>query len=110
MICGVGCDIVKIERLKQNQDQLAQRILSAREHVMYSSFTGVRQLQFLAGRYAAKEAIFKAHNEFKTISNIEILQINGKPECVIDGYTIHVSISHEDEYAIAYATCIKRGD
>lgn len=109
MITGIGCDIVKIERLKQNHAKIALRILSVSELELYQSFNGERQLQFLAGRFAAKEAIFKAHNDFEVMSNIEILEKNGKPYCETETHIIHVSISHEAAYAIAYATCVKKG-
>lgn len=109
MIHGIGCDIVEIHRLQNKQEAVAKKILTTKEHVVYLSLKGHRQLEFLAGRFAAKEAIFKAlSSQSITISQIEVVNdANGKPTCCIQGYTIHVSIAHEKEYAIAYAVCEK---
>ncbi len=105
MIAGIGCDIVEISRLEQNQEALAEKILSAKELELYNTLKNKqRKQEFLAGRFAAKEAIYKACNEMKLITNIEILNDeNGKPVCSVDGYTIHISIAHEQDVAIAYA-------
>lgn len=112
MIHGIGCDIVQISRLQNKQESLANRILSEREKKLYTSLTGRRQIEYLAGRFAGKEAIFKALQDKQlTISNIEILQDeNGCPTCVYEGYQIHISISHEKEYAIAYSLCERKMD
>lgn len=105
MIVGIGCDIVAVDRFIKNQEQLAKRILSEREYEIYDSFSKDRQVAFLAGRFAAKEAIYKACNELKMIGNIEVLQVDNKPVCNVHGYKIHITISHEKAYAIAYAIC-----
>ncbi len=42
----------------------------------------------------------------KLVKDIEILNDeNGKPYCTLEGYKIHISISHETEYSCAYALC-----
>lgn len=108
MIIGVGCDIVEIKRLQHNQEALAKRILSEKEYECYSSYKEERQLEYLAGRFAVKEAIVKAMDKEMLLSMIEVLNNDmGKPVCKIDGYTIHVSIAHEKEYATAYVICEK---
>lgn len=111
MIHGIGCDIVQINRLKEKQNEFANKILTKCERELYDTYTQKRQLEFLAGRFAAKEAIFKAmHNPSLTLSMIEILHDElGCPICNIEGYQIHISISHEKEYAIAYAICEMQG-
>ncbi|MDH6365878.1 MULTISPECIES: holo-ACP synthase [Breznakia] len=105
MIKGIGCDIVEISRIEQNQAAFAAKILTASEITLYETLKNKqRKLEFLAGRFAAKEAIYKACNEMKLITNIEILNDeNGKPVCLVDGYVIHISIAHEQAFAIAYA-------
>lgn len=107
MIVGVGCDIVEIKRMQiflENKKKLV--FLSQREKELCKNYPLERKAEWLAGRFAAKEAIFKAiHTQFQcTIFDFEILaNEDGSPVCHIDGYTIHISISHEKEYAIAYA-------
>lgn len=108
MIIGIGTDIVEIKRLKEKKDVLSKRILSEKEYAQYVTYEGVRQEEYLAGRFAAKEAVFKAIDKDLVISQIEILNDEkGKPICHIDGYTIHVSIAHEKEYATSYVICEK---
>lgn len=106
MIVGIGCDIVEIKRVQRHQEGLAKKLLSEREYAIYRTLGEKRQLTFLAGRFAAKEAIFKACNETLVLSSIEVLNDEqGKPICEIEKYQVHISIAHEDAYAIAYAIC-----
>jgi holo-[acyl-carrier protein] synthase len=103
MIIGIGCDIVEIARLKET---LLIKILSVPEIALYESFGSERRRQeFLAGRFAAKEAIVKAVG---TIPFSEIIIINdasGKPHVScgqLKDLKINLSIAHEKAYAIAY--------
>jgi holo-[acyl-carrier protein] synthase len=93
----IGCDIVKISRFKNNLIKLADNILSVREMEEFDLTSN--KIQYLAGRWAAKEAIFKATGHKRmTILN----KSNGAPY-VLDNPDIQISISHEKEYAIAFA-------
>lgn len=107
MIIGVGCDITEIARIrKAMQKKGFLAILSEKEKTLFHQYQGRRQEEWLAGRFAAKEAIFKAvHSHISCVlSDIEVLcDESGAPTCSMDGVDVHVSISHEKEYAIAYA-------
>lgn len=104
MITGIGCDIVAIDRFKDKPKQLAERILTIQEQVLYATLSEGRKPEWLAGRFAAKEAIVKAIDHKLPITQIAVLSTDdGKPICEIAGYSILVSISHEHDYAIAYA-------
>ncbi len=105
MIVGIGCDIVEMKRIENQRDTFIHRVLTKNEYAVCEGFEKGRKTAFLAGRFAAKEAIFKAIlNCNLTISEIEILNDKeGQPYCNIEGYKIHISISHEQNYAIAYA-------
>ena len=107
MIIGIGCDICQISRSKDNYEKLAKRLLTENEYAIYSDFTSEkRKIEFLAGRFSAKEAVVKALDVPKLVKDIEILNDeNGKPYCTLEGYKIHISISHETEYSCAYALC-----
>jgi holo-[acyl-carrier protein] synthase len=60
--------------------------------------------QFLAGRWAAKEAIYKALPNFTgEFKDINIQYVNNKPTYETEKYNIFLSISHESKYAVAYA-------
>lgn len=108
MIVGIGCDIVQISRLQAHPNVLAKRILTMREYQKYEAYQEQRRLEYLAGRFAAKEAVVKAIDQKMLLSEIEILNDDmGKLVCEIQGYCIHISIAHEIEYAIAYVICEK---
>lgn len=100
MILGVGTDIVQNSRVKSH---IARRILTNTEYEQYQSKHIDLQNEFLASRFAAKEAIVKATNKQFSINQIEILNTeDGKPYCSnIPG--IELSISHEAEYSVAFA-------
>ena len=55
----IGCDIVNIDRIKDPY-KIARRILSEQEYEQFSNYSSNRQKEFLAGRFAAREAIIKA--------------------------------------------------
>ena len=100
MIKGIGVDICHLQRLK-DLDSLAKRILHDNEYqVFLSKKTFKHQREYLGGRFAVKEAYVKACGckNFKSICCLN--DFNGKPYIVDD--SCHVSISHEDDYVIAF--------
>lgn len=98
MIVGIGCDLCKIERV---DEKIAQKILTENEYNEFQNLSKTRQKEWLAGRFAAKEAIIKATG-MQTMKVIEIrTTTEGKPVCVMDQYKINLSISHDGEYAMA---------
>ena len=116
MIIGIGTDIVKIKRIKNlidyNAKSFITRCFTKKEQ---ENEKGERK-NYYAKRWAAKEAIVKALGTgFKEIkfTDIEITNDNnGKPiaHCnklskIVqnDNVSIHISISDEKEYAIAFA-------
>ena len=120
MITGTGIDIVNINRIKKNLEEHSEKfivkILSEEEIKIIPS---VRREEFIAGRFAAKEAIFKAIS--KNINNtsnwlwknIEIYNDEkGRPIADISKLEIKniisqdLSISHIENYAMASFTLI----
>uniref|UniRef100_A0A6B2LQ35 4'-phosphopantetheinyl transferase domain-containing protein n=1 Tax=Arcella intermedia TaxID=1963864 RepID=A0A6B2LQ35_9EUKA len=118
MLHGIGNDIVKISRIDSTYrrfgDKFARRILNPKEMTLLEKRKGDRQIQFLAGRWCAKEAAFKAFSkariEFPEIVLLEDergapkLHFEGKAAELASSLGItatHVSISHETEYVIA---------
>jgi holo-[acyl-carrier protein] synthase len=119
LILGVGVDIVEIRRIKDAINKHANFIdrMFSKNEIEYLKSRNLRP-EFVAGRFAAKEAVVKALGtgfsgfEFK---DIEIDRTAaGKPIVVLRGkaklmaqkygdYKIHISISHGLDNAIAYA-------
>lgn len=114
---GIGTDLVEIARIQRALDRhgaaFAQRILTAKEYALFCSHK--QPAQFLAGRFALKEAVVKAlgcgFRTGVTWQQIEILNNElGQPQVVCDGVakkqagiaTIHASLSHERAYAVAF--------
>ena len=63
MIKGIGLDVTEIERITVAHDRSSkfkERILTTQEIKRFEKLSEMRQLEFLAGRFAAKEAFAKA--------------------------------------------------
>lgn len=120
MIVGVGTDIVGLERIGrliggERGEAFARRVLSAaeQEYVISKKFPRHRYIEFMAGRWAAKEAVAKAFGcgicGELGFRDIELLPDDrGKPRCIVAreigrGVRVHVSISHADGWASAFA-------
>ena len=107
MIKGVGTDIISIQRISL-EDNFVARILTPEEIVLLNSMNSHdRQQEFLAGRFAAKEALMKALGTGIGESSFQDFTIlpdaKGQPQCEIKGYSVHLSISHDAGIAMAFA-------
>lgn len=122
MIVGIGTDIVRVSRMADNLERFgsrfAEKILTANELLLFSQHK--RPASFLAKRFAAKEAAAKAmghgFRDGLMLSHIGVgHDALGKPLLEYGGRAIeicarlgvsesHLSISDEDEYAIAFVT------
>jgi len=111
MIKGIGLDIVEMERIqkaKNRSEKFQQRILSERELNIFKQLSEQRQIEFLAGRFSAKEAFSKANGtgigQGCEFHQIEILKDKlGKPVLYFNGQAVRgfVSITHTKAYAAA---------
>ena len=113
----IGTDIVSIPRLKKTinssqGDKFINRIFTENE-INYCN-NKVDSFIHFAGRFAAKEAITKALLSSEKIDSINMKSIeiisgkNHKPEVnlILSSdlkFQCKVSISHTDEYAVAFA-------
>lgn len=114
MIIGTGVDITEVRRLHQAVEKWGEdflrRVFTETELKNAKSRMTSSYYQHLAGRFAAKEAVFKAMGDPK-LGWKEVQIINdkqGKPHCQIlgkkgTGIDVHVSISHVKTYAVANA-------
>lgn len=110
MIKGIGIDIVelsRIQKINERQKRFAERILTENEKEKFDRLEGKRKVEFLAGRFAAKEAFSKAYGTGigKELSFLDINILTddkGKPYIQNPiGEGVHLSISHSAEYAVA---------
>ncbi len=123
MIKGIGVDIVEIKRLNEAFNKWGERfqkkVFTSKE-IQGCQLRGRAKLAYLAGRFAAKEAVFKSLEGGISWQDIEILAAkNGKPylhpgermKRVMSKKGIKnilISISHDSNYAIAEAIAIGR--
>ena len=62
MISGIGCDIVDLNRLNLDNECFVLKLLTKNEFLIFKNKNSLKQKkEFLGGRFAAKEAFFKAH-------------------------------------------------
>ncbi len=120
MIFGVGCDITKVSRFEKwvLSEDMIKRFYNESECISESAGLQ-RKCEFYASRFAAKEAFSKALGTGIRGFNLNEVFIskddNKKPEIKVLGnakklleekcgekYKIHVSLSHEKEYALAF--------
>lgn len=113
MITGLGTDIVEIARVeKAISDSFMKKVLSIEEYERALTMSKGRRIQFLAGRFAAKEAIIKclSDHEVPEMCNLNIINSEkGKPEIRYKDYRILISISHERKFAVATAILEEEG-
>jgi holo-[acyl-carrier protein] synthase len=105
MIKAVGIDVVETDRIyaaMSKTPRFASRILTPKELE--------RQVtpQYIAGRWAAKEAIAKAVGTHLTWQDVQIVEgEGGRPQVVFLNHKptglVHVSISHDRTIASAVA-------
>ncbi|MBS4197244.1 holo-ACP synthase [Lederbergia citri] len=110
MIIGIGMDLVEIERIEKlriKQARFPERILTKTELNKYESLNDKRKSEFLAGRFAAKEAYSKARGTGiggeLSFLDIEIMtDEKGKPMIINPNFgKVHLSITHTKSYAAA---------
>jgi len=104
----IGCDIVSLAKFKRSAQRSKPRFLG--KIFSSSELAGTASVESLAGMFAAKEAVIKAL-ELKAGDwhKIEIVKNkSGRPEIMLRGINREIashdiSISHDREYAIAFA-------
>ncbi len=117
MILGIGVDAVSIDRVKKLSQRALEKMFSPSELEEYSKLEKAHEdvrSQFLASRFAVKEAYSKARgtgfnglvipNEITTAK-----EKDGRPYIILSGITldnapravIHLSLTHEQPLAIA---------
>ncbi|CAM3057669.1 holo-ACP synthase [Paenibacillus sediminis] len=129
MIYGIGHDVLEIKRVELLMngpygDKFMERILTGAEQELAKQ-RGSKVVEFLAGRFSAKEAVAKAFGsgigKIIGFKDIEILpDDSGKPIVKLSEhawerlrlpdepqYIIHLSISHQTELASTFVVVEK---
>ncbi|MFV8291899.1 holo-ACP synthase [Aerococcus viridans] len=112
MIIGLGTDLVETARIKEaiaNNARFVVKLLTDQELSTYQEIHNEkRQIEFIAGRWAAKEAFAKAYGTGISsqlhFHDIEVFNDDQrKPLIICNKVTspIHITISHTDHYATA---------
>lgn len=112
MINGIGIDIIELSRIKKamnKNEKFIHRVLTIKEREVFLRLKKERRrLEYLAGRFAAKEAFAKATGKGigkLSFQHIEVLSSHqGAPKMSVKGYEqdeIFISISHSKDYAVA---------
>lgn len=111
MIAGIGVDIVDLDHMAsvvEKTPRFVERVLTANELALYARRSDKRKLEFLAGRYAAKEAFSKAMGtgigKVVSFQNVSVLNDERGCPCIEEspftGRTF-ISISHSQNAAVA---------
>lgn len=124
MIIGIGHDLTDVTRVSgmladRHGDRFMHRILTEGERLMAEGYKGSRLHQYVAGRFAAKEAVSKAFGcgigRLLTFGDMDIRRDDsGKPHIILSEgawerlklkpseIAIHLTITHERTLASAF--------
>lgn len=115
MILGLGIDIVRAQRIEKLFRKYGERFL---HHILTENEIAhtpeKRKTEYIAGRFAAKEAVVKAMNAAVGIRDVEILSdTGGRPyvanekellsKAGIESAKLHISITHDGDVAAGFA-------
>ncbi len=118
MIIGIGVDIIEIDRIKSSIEKFGDAFLKkifTDGEIEYCRDKGSKYTHY-AGRFAAKEAVYKAMSQFIPDlwwKDIEVINDDqGRPsirkfgkiqEFLGKNYELMISISHSHRDAVCYA-------
>ena len=110
MIVGHGIDIeelASIQNAVEKREGFAQRVLTDKEMERFTSLKGRRQVEYLAGRWSAKEAFSKAIGTGIGKLGFQDLEVlnneRGAPYFSKSPFSgkVWLSISHTDQFVTA---------
>ena len=110
MIVGHGIDIealASIQNAVEKREGFARRVLTDKEMERFASLKGRRQIEYLAGRWSAKEAFSKAMGTGIGKLGFQDLEVlnneRGAPYFSKSPFSgkVWLSISHTDQFVIA---------
>lgn len=116
MICSIGVDVVEVERIQRLDERwgarFCNRVYTSTE-LSEASRRRVGRYEYLAGRFAVKEAVIKALRDHVSGSlgyrSIEVTQASsGRPQvsCQALGWSGHIDVSISHTHSMAMAACV----
>lgn len=111
---GIGIDIVEFSRIKRvgNLEKFVDKILSEKEKSIYVTLTNEqRRLEYLAGRFAIKEAIYKTAPDLcktKNFNEFSILNHESGAPYLADprDAELMITLSHSENYVVAFVVLV----
>lgn len=105
----IGIDLVEHQDIVNKDERFIKRVLSEEEYTYYQTISSCkRKVEYIASRFACKEAIFKCftrmeHFDFRNISILN--EKNGAPYVLLNQkkLELQISLSHTEHYSIAVA-------
>lgn len=105
----IGIDLVEHKDIINKDIRFIKRVLSELEYQIYSNITNEkRQIEYVASRFASKEALFKAYKVYPTHIKMSDISILNDPltlapyvKCEHLKDNILISITHTDNYSMA---------
>lgn len=108
----IGIDLVEHSRIAKDLSRLANRILSEEELNYYNTLSlPTRKTEYVASRFALKEAIFKALGNNYNLSYKDFTSYHKKDGSLALksplNFRFAISISHSLNYSVAICYIIK---
>lgn len=106
----IGIDLVEHKDIVDRDIRFIKRVLSNDEFEIYNKMSNEkRKVEYVASRFACKEAIFKCFEETEQPFRFSDISIknkkNGAPYVTIleQVWSLQISLSHTDNYSVAVA-------
>lgn len=99
----IGIDLTNKDRFKNNYENIAEKILHFSEKTLFLNINNEEEkINFIASRWAIKEALFKCDNKYKNFSDISVIKdLFGRYIFENLNDKFEISTSNEDKYIIA---------
>lgn len=119
---GLGIDVVNIARIRALSEGVRRRIFHPEELALANEMSDEVAIEYLAGRFAAKEALGKALGcgvaalvpqavfVGRTESGKPVFILEGEAKALVGNARIELSISHDDPVAVAVVILVGGDD